>query len=160
MAEQIGNWIFKPNFQSFIDRIAIDAIKRAVKQIAQEAHDLVMSQWSGGVGYNANGSLSPWKPNKRKNPTLIDTGILKSSLNIVFLDGGFDYMFEISGPSDYVSGASVEEVSEYNSDRPHKNIPKEYMSDPPGSRAKNIIEKEVFSEYKTMRTDGTIIRAR
>ena len=159
MAEQSGNLVFNPSIEGVINKLVNDSVKNMVLRSSKEAHDLVISQWNKGAGYDSNGLLSPWTPNKRKNPTLIDTGTLQSSLNIVLIDGGFDFMFEVSGSSDYASGASVEEVSEYNSDRPHTNIPIEYAAQPTsGERAFEILTEEINSVFNQLVSSGKIKR--
>ena len=151
MAEQSGNLVFNPSIEGVINKLVNDSIKNMVLRSSKEAHDLVISQWNKGAGYDSNGLLSPWTPNKRKNPTLIDTATLKSSLNIVIIDGGFDFMFEVSGSSDYASGLSVEEVSDYNSDRPHTGVPREYTAEPDiGSEAYKILVEEITSVFKKL----------
>ena len=159
MAERLGNLEFSPSIDSVIEDWINDSIKSTIKRASKEAHDLVMSKWSQGIGYNSSGIEGAWVKNSRDNPTLMDTLTLKQSLNIKLLDGGYDFTFEVSGASDYFSGASVEEVSEYNSDRPHTNVPIEYLAEPDvGDETEKILMEEMEANLNAVVESGKIKR--
>ena len=156
MAEQIGNWILSPSFNESIDFM----IQNSVPKIAEQAHNTIMMNWDNEQGYSRDGSPFNWKrspTSKRENSILFDTGVLKSSVDIVFFDGGAEFKFEATGGSVYESGATVEEVSSYNDDNPHTNVPAEYMVG--GSNWLRIISEDLKDFFRTKVLDRSIRRA-
>ena len=147
MAETIpGGFTFDPSVASIAAEIVDHIIENSIPRIAEQAYNTIMMDWDNEQGYSHDGSPVPWSrspKSKRTNPILFDTGVLKSNIEIMFFDGGAEFKFEAAGGSVYKSGATVEEVSSYNSDNPHDNPPKEYML---GGSEWNRIVGEGFSQ--------------
>ena len=89
MAEQIGDVIFKPSVEAIVDKMLDDFVV-AISKMADEGFNKVHSKWSQGIGYNQAGEEIEWEATKQVNPILIDSGVLKRSLEIVLRDEGFD----------------------------------------------------------------------
>ena len=157
MAEVVGNWIFRPSLDSFIDDLYISVLDNIIPKVAEKAFNLVMDAWDNEKGYTNNGDLIKWArspKSKRTNPILKDTGVLQSSIEIIFFDGGADFKFEASGGSIYKSGATVEEVSSYNDYNPHTNVPQEYM--PGGSEWVRIVGADLSLKISDLQSQGKI----
>tara|TARA_Y100000310_G_C20398361_1_gene676202 strand:- start:237 stop:722 length:486 start_codon:yes stop_codon:yes gene_type:complete len=160
MAETIpGGYTFDPSVESIALEIIDYVIDNSVPKIAEQAHNTIMMSWDDEQGYSHNGSLFTWQrspKSKRKNPILFDTGVLKSSIDIIFFNGGLEFKFEASGGSKYKSGATVEEVSSYNDYNPHTNVPKEYMAEPMGSEWLRIAIGDIREKIQDMMNIGKI----
>ena len=105
MAEKIGKWIVDPSIDSIVDESVDFLIQNFIPKLAEEAHNIIMIDWDKQRGYSSGGSSLQWTrspKSKRKNPILFDTGVLKSSIDIIFFDGGADFRFEASGGSQYI----------------------------------------------------------
>tara|TARA_Y100000310_G_C20417599_1_gene685099 strand:+ start:105 stop:584 length:480 start_codon:yes stop_codon:yes gene_type:complete len=158
MAESIpGGFTFDPSVASVAMKITDYIGENSIPVIAEQAHNVIMMDWANEQGYSSDGSPFSWQrspKSKRKNPILSDTGVLQSSIDIVFFDDGFEFKFEVSGGSIYKSGATVEEVSSYNDYNPHTNVPAEYM--PGGSEWNRIIAADVIQKINDLMSEGKI----
>ena len=160
MPEQIGSWILEPSLASIVDEAIDFMIQNSIPSIAEQAYNTIMMDWDSEQGYSSNGSPVPWSrspKSKRTNPILLDTGVLKSSVDIVFFDGGAEFRFEATGGHTYKSGATVQEVSSYNDGNPHTNPPEEYMVG--GAEWKRITNDDLVVFFRMKLSDNSIRRA-
>ena len=158
MAETIpGGYTFDPSVESIALEIIDYVIDNSVPKIAEQAHNTIMMSWDDEQGYSHNGSLFTWQrspKSKRKNPILFDTGTLKSSISIIYTEDETPFYFQASGKT-YDNGNSVEEVSGYNSNNPHDNVPIEYRSG--GKEFERIMSAERILIVDALVADGTIV---
>ena len=157
MAEEVNGVLFNPSVVKVGDKLTDMLYDRAVPALATEALSAIMSSWDNETGYSFDGSPFPWQrspESTRTNPILFDTGTLKSSISIVYTEDETPFYFQASGKT-YDNGNSVEEVSGYNSNNPHDNVPIEYRSG--GKEFERIMSAERILIVDALVADGTIV---
>ena len=157
MAEEVNGVLFNPSVLAVTDKIADMLYDRVVPVLATEALSVILDSWDSEQGYDISGSPIPWHrspKSERTNPILFDTGTLKSSISIIYTEDETPFYFKASGKT-YDNGNSVEEVSGYNSNNPHDNVPIEYRDG--GTEFERIVSVERVLILDDLVADGTIV---
>ena len=149
MAEIIGEWIIDPNLETIIDRIETSVIEN-LSEMFGLALDETVNTWASGGGYNDSGEEISWNNfTKKGQPVLLDTGNLMESLELVLLEEGWDFKFDITSTAEVYGrkgemyAVTPQNVSIWNSWIPHKNVPKQYRE---GGEAYTKVRDEAFQE--------------
>ena len=149
MAEIIGEWIIDPNLETIIDRIETSVIEN-LSEMFGLALDETVNTWASGGGYNDSGEEISWNNfTKKGQPVLLDTGNLMESLELVLLEEGWDFKFDITSTAEVYGRkgemykVTPQNVSIWNSWIPHKNVPKQYRE---GGEAYTKVRDEAFQE--------------
>ena len=160
MAEIIGEWIIDPNLETIIDRIETSVIEN-LSEMFGLALDETVNTWASGGGYNDSGEEISWNNfTKKGQPVLLDTGNLMESLELVLLEEGWDFKFDITSTAEVYGRkgemykVTPQNVSIWNSWIPHKNVPAEYRVD--SEAWLMAIQNAVSDSMEGLLQDGSI----
>jgi hypothetical protein len=163
MGQVVGDWVFEPNLEAYIEEAQKRALLNTSDRVGEQAINVVMDAWLEESGFTFAGQRVKWirsPTSTRENDILDDTGLLKSTLGYRTLSKS-PYLELTIEKESYPDRPDIdtEFVSSIHQDSfPHLGIPEEYImrSGSVGSEVLRIYREEFKDAFFQLMDEGKL----